>query len=99
MAMTTLRHIYLCEQNKVLQVPNRLHKMPNLLHKMPKLQHKIQLKPQELLHYSIMKVYLSSKRSNAVKGFTAEKFLDVARVVYVVYDLIVPVFKTVSTEL
>ena len=45
---------------------------------------KIPLQPEELLLYSLLNVSLSSKSINSVKGYTAEKFLDVARAVYVV---------------
>jgi hypothetical protein len=45
---------------------------------------KIPLQPEELLLYSLLDVSLSSKSINSVKGYTAEKFLDVARAVYVV---------------
>jgi hypothetical protein len=45
---------------------------------------KIPLQPEELLLYSLLNVSLSSKSIYSVKSYTAEKFLDVARAVYVV---------------
>ena len=45
---------------------------------------KIPFQHEELL-YSLLNVSLSSKNLNSVMGCTAEKFLDVARAVYVVF--------------
>jgi hypothetical protein len=48
---------------------------------------KIPLQPEELLLYSLLNVSLSRKSINSVKGYTAEKFVDIARAVYVVYGV------------